>query len=427
MNQTVEKFGSYVEKLVPDHPRIAGGVLAAVYSLVGLQASRFPSKERTGSREYLQGYTAHLMAHMLRDSSDGAVVNIFMPSEIFHALDMPIIAPEALAAYITCTAAEQPFLNRADEAGVSETMCSYHRNLIGTAEAGVLKKPLMIANTTLACDANQLTFRHLEQLWHVPHVTIDVPYEISGDAVIYVTEQLKGLAKTAEEVSGKKLDPDRLRDCISLSRRTMRNYRRYLARRPEVHFPEAMTPELLDAINNHLYLGTEEAFEFSRRLLRDIETAPRHTTEKQVLWMHIMPNWQEPLMKILQGKDNHTIEIIECDLAYSSVCDLDPGRPFESMAKRLVYDSYNGPGSRRIDTTLLLAKKLHMDGIIIFAQWGCKQTQGIALKAKQIFEKEGFPTLVLDGDGCDRTRGGSEQILTRTSAFVEQLQNSKNA
>lgn len=183
-----------------------------------------------------------------------------------------------------------------------------------------------------------------------------------------------------------------------------------------------MTPELLDAINNHLYLGTQQAVEFTRRLLRDLESAPRHTTEKQVLWMHIMPNWQEPLMHILQGRDNHTVEIIECDLAYSSLCEMNPDRPFESMARRLVCDSYNGPGSRRIGATLRLAQKLRVDGIIIFAQWGCKQTQGIALKAKQVFEENGFPALVLDGDGCDRTKGGSEQILTRTNAFVEQLQ-----
>lgn len=422
MNQTVEKFGSYVTKLVPDHPKIAGGMLAAAYSLVGLQASHFPSKERTSSREYLQGYTARLMAHMLTDASDGAVVNIFMPAEIFHALDIPIVAPEALAAYITCTAAEQPFLNRADEAGVSETMCSYHRNLIGAAETGVLKKPMMIANTTLACDANQLTFRYLEQLWHIPRVTIDVPWDISDDAVTYVAEQLKGLMKTAQEVSGRKADAGRLQECIRRSSETIKNYRRYLRHRGEVHFPEAMTPELLDAINNHLYLGTQQAVEFTRRLLRDLESAPRHTTEKQVLWMHIMPNWQEPLMHILQGRDNHTVEIIECDLAYSSLCEMNPDRPFESMARRLVCDSYNGPGSRRIGATLRLAQKLRVDGIIIFAQWGCKQTQGIALKAKQVFEENGFPALVLDGDGCDRTKGGSEQILTRTNAFVEQLQ-----
>lgn len=290
MNEKVEKFGGYVGKLVPNHPKIAGGVLATAYKFVEVQASRFPSKKRTSSREYLQGYTARLMAHMLTDPGDSAVVNIFMPCEIFHALDMPVVAPEALAAYITCTGAEQPFLAKADEAGVSETMCSYHRNLIGAAETGVFKKPMMIANTTLACDANQLTFRHLADLWDVPHVVIDVPYDISEDAVIFVTEQLKGLAKVAEEGSGKKLEPDKLKECVARSSEAMQKYRRYMSRRNQAHFPEAMTPELLGAINNHIYLGTPESVTFSKKLLYDVENAPRHTTEKQVLWMHIMPN-----------------------------------------------------------------------------------------------------------------------------------------
>lgn len=127
-------------------------------------------------------------------------------------------------------------------------------------------------------------------------------------------------------------------------------------------------------------------------------------------------------MSILQGNDNHTVEILDCDIAYSNVCTMDPDHPYESMARRLVHDTYNGPGSRRIDATLRLAQKMGVDGVIIFAQWGCKQTQGIALLAKRTLEKAGFPTLVIDGDGCDRTKGGSEQILTRTNAFVEQLQ-----
>lgn len=422
MNETVEKFGAYVGRAAESHPAAAGKMLAAAYELVGFQAAHFPSKERTRSREYLQGYTARLMARMLKDPSGSAVVNIFMPSEIFHALDIPIMAPEGLAVYVTCTAAEQPFLAKADQTGISETMCSYHRNLIGAAESGVFKKPLLIANTTLACDASQLTFRHLEKLWHVPRVTIDVPYEISEDAVTYVTEQLKGLARTAEEASGKRLDMEKLQACIRRGEKAMDHYRSYLTKRAEVHFPEAMTPGLLTAINNHLYLGTEEAVRYTRLLLDDVKAAPRRTTEKLVLWMHVMPNWQDSLLKILQGRDNHRIEVTECDLAYSSICSMDPGRPFESMARRLVHDSYNGPGSRRIDATLRLAQKMHADGVIIFAQWGCKQTQGIALKARQTFEEHGFPTLVLDGDGCDRTKGGSEQILTRAGAFVEQLQ-----
>lgn len=421
MNQTIEKFGQLVDSQADQHPDRSAAMLGAAYRLVGGQASHFPSKKRTSSREFLQGYTATLMADMLKDPSGSAVVNIFMPSEIFHAMGIPIMAPEALATYVACTAAEQVFLDRAEEAGASETLCSYHRCLLGMAETGVMKKPLLVANTTLACDANQLTFRRLADIWQVPHVVIEVPYDINEDAVTYVADQLQKAAKLTEELTGRKLDRAALSHAIQKSQRTMDNYQKYLKLRPDAHFPEALTPELELDICNHIFLGTDAAVTFSKKLLHDVRTAPRLTTQKKILWMHVLPNWQNSMCDIFQGADNGKIEVIGSDIAYSSLIRMNPERPFESMARRLVYDSYNGPGIRRINQTLKLAKEMGADGILIFCQWGCKQTQGISMTAKRIFENEGFPTLVLDGDACDRTNGGGEQIVTRANAFIEQL------
>ena len=38
-----------------------------------------------------------------------------------------------------------------------------------------------------------------------------------------------------------------------------------------------------------------------------------------------------------------------------------------------------------------------------------------------IFEEAGLPTLILDGDGCDRSHGGEGQTSTRLGAFLEML------
>ena len=58
---------------------------------------------------------------------------------------------------------------------IPESFCSYHKTMLGMAETGVLPKPLMIAGTTLACDANQLSFRRLAALYPAPLTIIDVP------------------------------------------------------------------------------------------------------------------------------------------------------------------------------------------------------------------------------------------------------------
>ena len=422
MNQIVETYGRLIDGQIPEHPQRAADLMTAAYSLVGMQASHFPSKKRMASREFLQGYTAKLMAKLLKDPSDSAIVNIFMPSEIFHALGIPVCVPEGLSAYVVCTAAERAFIDLAEEKGASGTLCSYHKVLLGCAEAGVLKRPMMVANTTLACDANQLTFRRLADKWRVPHVVIDVPYETDEEAVDYVAAQLRGLARTAEECCGRKLDEHKLKECVARSDESMKLYRRYLSLRSGVHFPETFTPELLGAISNKLYLGTEDALTYEKLLLKDVGNAPRHTTERRIFWMHTMPNWQDDVMQIFQGNENRRAEVVGCDFACSSLIDMDPEHPYESMARRLVMDSFNGPGSRRIDRALKLARDLQADGVLIFCQWGCKQTQGIAVRAKQVFEENGLPTLILDGDGADRANGGGQQVVTRCNAFVEQLE-----
>jgi benzoyl-CoA reductase/2-hydroxyglutaryl-CoA dehydratase subunit BcrC/BadD/HgdB len=422
MNPKIEKFGAFISSRLPEHPEQARGILEAAYSAIHFQAGHFPSKKFLSSREYLQSETAGLLTRTLKDPSDAAVVNIFLPCEIFHAMGIPIMAPEVLACYAVNTAVDTVLAEAAEAAGAPQTLCSYHKVLTGLEETGILKKPMMIANTTLACDANQLTFRHLSEKWQVPHIVIDVPYTVDESAVEYVAGQLRSLAGTAEEISGKKLEEDRLKETVARSIRTQNSLIRSLKMRPSRHLPETLTPELLNLLSDHILLGSGEAEQYAKMLLGDLKKAPAHTSEKRILWMHVLPNWQESLKEIFQGPDNHRVEIIASDMFYDSFVRMDPEKPFESMARRAVCGSFNGPGKRRIDRTLEMAEKMQADGILIFCQWGCKETQGISVEAKKAFEEAGYPSLILDGDGCDRRNGGSGQIVTRTMAFVEELE-----
>ena len=422
MADILGKFERFIYKEIKKDPERAGKILAGVYKGIGFKSGKLPGKNKLVSREYLQSYTAGFMAKIVTDPSDSAIVNIFMPCEIFHALDIPVCVPEGLAAYIACSRADRALVEAAEDAGASDTLCSYHKVLTGAAETGLIKRPLMIANTTLACDANQLTFRRLAEKWNVPHCVIDVPFGADDAAVHYVADQLRETAKTAEECSGRKVSEEKLKQCIIRGNEAMKIYRKVLSKRGLVHFNESFSPELLTAINFKTYLGTEESLKYSKRLAWDVLHAPRHGQEKRVLWMHIMPNWQDDLLEIFQGADNRRVEVVSCDFSFSSLCVMDPEKPYESMAKRILEDSFNGPASRRIENALRMAKELKAEGAVIFCQWGCKQTQGLAYLAKEAFEENGIPALILDGDGADRMNGGGQQAVTRCRAFAEQLE-----
>ena len=114
--------------------------------------------------------------------------------------------------------------------------------------------------------------------------------------------------------------------------------------------------------------------------------------------------------------------IVWCDMDFDSPADMDPGMPYESMARRLVENHFNGSGVRRIEKCVKMSRLLNVDGVVIFCHWGCKQTAGISAQMKEALEAEGFPALILNGDGCDEDNSSDGQVSTRLDAFIEMLE-----
>ena len=102
---------------------------------------------------------------------------------------------EAVSSYINGTKAESGFLEYARSAGLPETFCSYHRVLLGAILSDVIPKPRFILNTSLACDANSLTFRKAAEHWKIPQFFIDVPYDSTEEGVLYVETQLREIGR----------------------------------------------------------------------------------------------------------------------------------------------------------------------------------------------------------------------------------------
>ena len=294
--------------------------------------------------------------------------------------------------------------------------------MIGMVESGVLPKPLLIAGTTLACDANQLSFRHLATHYPAPLTLIDVPAREDDAAVAYVSDQLRELARTLETLTGRKLDEAKLRESMACANRTLALMREYGDLRAEVSQDTTMTGELCSLIATHCLLGHADGENYVRELIETAKRAPRRETtrRKRIFFIHTLPNWQDSMIRMLETENR--CELVGCDITFDSLMPLDPDKPFESMARRLLANVNGGRSTRRIDNAIAWAKKLNADGVIVFCHWGCKQTMGLSTLAKRRLEEAGLPTLVLDGDGCDSRNVADGQMVTRVGAFLEQLE-----
>ena len=364
-------------------------------------------------RKYIRG---------MNQPQQAVMVNIFMPCELMHAMGLTPMFPEGLSVYVACTACQHVFAERAETSGIPESFCSYHKTMIGMAESGVLPKPLLIAGTTLACDANQLSFRHLAAHYPAPLTLIDVPAREDDAAVAYVADQLRELARTLETLTGRKLDEAKLRESMACANRTLALMREYADLRAEVSQDTTMTGELCSLIATHCLLGHADGENYVRELIETAKRAPRRETtrRKRIFFIHTLPNWQDSMIRMLETENR--CELVGCDITFDSLMPLDPDKPFESMARRLLANVNGGRSTRRIDNAIAWAKKLNADGVIVFCHWGCKQTMGLSTLAKRRLEEAGLPTLVLDGDGCDSRNVADGQMVTRVGAFLEQLE-----
>ncbi len=418
MPSVTEKFGKYICDITPENPDRSRKLLLAAYRAYGVKLKLFPDKKLPRARQFAARYVNNVVSRMLAHPKEAALVSVFMPCELINALDIIPMCAELYSCFINGAQSEAVFAQRAQEEGIAETFCSYHKILLGTAYSGVLKPPSMVVNTSLVCDANNLTFRELADYYDIPQYYIDVPADRSRDAVSYVADQFRGLKIFLEDNTGKSLSKERLKENIARSNDTIKYFKKCFNEKKSHYVTNDVTSELYEIYMTHNALGTKEAYRYAKELYANLKAAGSKKGIR-LLWLHTMPNWQEPVRKLLDANDR--CQIVSCDMNFESLFDMDPEKPYESMAHRLVYSRWNG-GDVRIEFAVKAAKALDIDGVVCFCHWGCKQTMGLSAAFKSQLEDEGFPTLILNGDGVDRANASDGQVSTRLNAFLEMLE-----
>lgn len=423
MNNLIELFGNHIYKTAPTNPLSARKKLCFAFSTAGLMCKYFPTKKLLPSRQFMQWAAADSAITPLKTGKNSAIVSLYLPCEILHSMGISTLFPEALACYLAAARSEQVFIDTAEQNFVSQTMCSYHKAFIGMVETGVLPKPDFIINTTLACDANHLSFRRAAEHYNVPQYMIDVPYNYSSGAVDYVAKQIKDMV-TFIEKQGYTFDEAKLIETVEKSKQTLKNFNDILALRANRSLSDEMTSQMLSVFATHVMLGTDNALKYSNDLKTELSAVPEGKKGVRLLWVHTLPYWQDALRDLINFTDR--CEIVACDMVMDAMyCNLEETDPYRFMADRLVRNTVNGNGTNRINATLEFAKKLNANGIVWYCHWGCKQTAGLSNIAKSTFESNGFPTLILDGDGCNWNNVNDGQTVTRTEAFLELLENRK--
>jgi len=218
---------------------------------------------------------------------------------------------------------------------------------------------------------------------------------------------------------GYKMREDRLAKAISNTNRAVAAYENYLSALETQFVSNTATSNMYQVLTSHILLGTDEAAEFYERLARDA-VAGEKATRKRVLWSVIMPF----SLKSMEASftSGGSFQLLPTDLHCDAMTPLDPQRPLESIAARLVANHFNGKTDKRARVLLSMAKRLRADGVVLFCHWGCKTSNGSAYLLRDAIQSEGIPAIVMDGDACDRRNMSEGQFTNRLQAFFEILE-----
>lgn len=418
----IEKFGAMVGDAALKDPEKARRLLLTGYRLQEQRLRFFPDKEIPSSGQYAALVVMKNMIQALAEPDNAAMVSIFVPGELVTAAGLTPYSVEAISCFLAGTKCEQAFLRKTLEEGFPETMCSYHRVFLGAALTKILPKPRCMIYTNLACDGNMMTFPYLKQTCDRPGFYIDVPYEKNRESVLYVADQLRELKSFLEDVTGRKISEEAVRQSVLNSKKAAENYRKQLELRKDHDPVTSLTYELYAIFMCHLLAGSETAVRYTKLLLEDVKKAPKGEG-LHILWMHIMPFLQEPVKDVFNY--SKTVHLSACDFVADGFRQMQSDDPYEAMAEKMVYCIYNGNVSQRIELAKELAKITNADGGILFAHWGCKGTIGASGLIKNSLEKAELLTMVLDGDGCNPANTSDGQVSTRLQAFLEMLEENR--
>ncbi len=419
MNKVIKRFGEIVGNNIETHPDRSLKLLKAGYTVNGLQLKYLPDSSLLPDQKYSSAVCNKKILYSLSNPDKSAVVNVFFPCELLHAMDITPAFVEGLSCYLNGVGSERYFIDYAENMGIPKTYCSYHKVLLGAAFSKVIPKPRFIMNTTMVCDANIITFRALADFWEVPAFTVDVPGSFSEEAVSYVEEQLRKAVVFIENITGQKFNYDKLKEIIRRENASTKLYREYYKELAHKDILNDVTSEMYKLFFTHILNGTKEAEKYFELLLSDARCAKPAGDKTRILWCHTIPNWQESVRKFFNQNKNY--QLLCTDVNNDGVVDLDETNPFRSLAVKMLQNHIGGSANRRADKLLQMAKDLNADGVVYFNHWGCKKTLGSSGLVKQMLEDSGIPVLVLDGDGCDRGNINEGQMETRLQAFLEIL------
>ncbi len=368
------------------------------------------------------------------------------PAELLRAMGFDVYFPENHAALLGATRLSTDLIPAANAIGYSPDICSYLTSDIGAYLKGVtplakaypgidsIPRPdVLVFNTNQCRDVQDWLAWYAREL-SVPCIGITSPKsvnEVTNPLIDDVARQIEALIPTLEEISGARLDMDRLRETVSLSRECTELWKQVLETATASPAPLTFFDGTIHMGPAVVLRGTREAIDYYKVLLaelkqRVVDGVGAVDGESLRIYWEGMPVWGR------LRQHSELFASLKTNVLASTYCNswiftaFDPQDPIRSMARAYLElfivrsDAYKETYLRE------MLQKFRIDGIIYHdaKTCPCNSNSRYGLP-KRLEEQTGIPSLVISGDLNDLRCVSDEQTRTNVEAFIEQLEEGK--
>lgn len=351
--------------------------------------------------------------------------SLFTPVEIVHSFGLLPFPLEPLGALAASFDIATNLLDETEKRWVSTDFCSFHRAFLGACSYGFLPEPLFLMATSHACDGTMKSFSQAANIVSKPLLFIDVPYNHDSEALRYTSVQIRESVSQIESITGIKLNRDSLDRALEYSnkmtelQRQIRELRR--SSTAVVYGSETLNLVMAWAMFAGSRRGVRILKSYRDEIAERLSTGhAKIEAKKRLLWLHLRPYFSNTIMNIFEKEFG--VAIVAEEINTPVEVYLDPARPWESLALKILNRIWSGSIENRLRNIENLLTSHSIDGVVHFSHWGCRQSNGAVRMIRDTVAKYGIPFLELDGDCVDPRNNSEGQYRTRIEAFLEILE-----
>jgi benzoyl-CoA reductase/2-hydroxyglutaryl-CoA dehydratase subunit BcrC/BadD/HgdB len=384
----------------------------------------YGSSIKSETDRYLNIYTIKYLNEVYSEKRPVAYGSLFLPYEMIIGLGLNPFLPEIMSGFTAGVGVSKNTIKAASAHWYSNDLCTFHRSAAGACEMNLFPKPSFIFCSNLACDSAGKSFQNFARKFNIEdrYYFIDVPHDDDEMSLNFLSRQLENIFYDVSEKLHGKQSLENLKKAINYSN----SFRKFAIEANLIRKELFDYPQYFNGLNYILPFfglsGTRESAELYKKMKNELkgklEKQDKNKKMKKVLWMHLKPYFRNDIFDILEENNCRVVFEETSNIFWE---ELDPGKPFESLAKKMLSNPLRGNGENRINAMQKIAAEYAIDGIIMFSHWGCRQSNGLSRILREEFNKKSIPVLILDGDCVDINNCPAGQIKTRVEGFAEIL------